>query len=580
MSLSKKDKKYIRNNYKELGAIVIAKKLKTTEKAVEDYATKQFGNKTPTKKISVNQENKEEFRSIKDIYKFLLANKLYVAILLIVPAVVYANSIFGEFVSDDIPGYVQNPVAQNLSLALKQLNLGNIIYSIFYALFKLNPVPLHLFSLTLHLSTVLLFFIFFSWMFNKKLAFYATLLFSVHPVNTETVDWISAKSYSMMAIFITVSLILYLLYRNSDKKLYFSLSLIIYSFAAVTMQDPRMLLTPVFFVVAEFFLKSGRLTKKVINDYLVIGGLTLLYGFVMFNQQYVQRLQTLETMHGFSPEQSAPFFLRVPYSVFMTLYLFVFPKDLTLYHEGSEISRQLFVIMVLVTVIFFAVSIWLFFANKKLAGLIIFALAALAPMLSPIQIGWLIAERYLYMASMVFCLFLAMLFFRMEKVTRKRNLALYMLVFLVSVYSARTMIRNYDWSTRERLWWSTAMVAPNSYRAYNNLGDVYSEKKQYPVAAYMFTKSIQLFPTYAEAWHNLGTTYLQMGQDEVAKQYILYSFQLKPILHQSTYKLGLIEYSRQNYELARAYFMKTLEIDPQFTPAYEALRAVEQEMVQ
>ncbi len=581
MSLSKKDKKFIKKHYKTLKKEEIANELNVSIQEIEKYAKKHALVKNPQKqkRLPVATE-RVEIKSFKELVGFILKNKTLVTVLILLPLVVYANSLRGEFVSDDLPGYVNNPAAQNLSEAISKYELGDIIYAISYSLFGLTPIPLHVLSLILHIKVTLMFFIIFSILFHKRVAFYAALLFSVHPVTTETVDWISAKGYLLTALFVFMPVLFYLIYKDSNNRRYFAVSIIIYSIGAIMMKTPWILISPAFFILVDFFFRNTKVTIKNLNDHFLLWGFTALYAFVMFNQQYVQRLQTLETVHSFSPEQSAPYYARLPYSIFMTLYLYVFPNGMTIYHEGASISGKLFALMIIVTIIFLGSALWLLFSNKKVAALLIFILAATIPMLSPIQIGWLIAERYLYMGLIAFCIGVAMILLKIEEATGKKYISVYLLALLVTIYSVRTMIRNHDWSTRERLWWSTIRTSPGSHRAYNNLGDVYSEKNNYPLAAEMFAKSVELNPTYAEAWHNLGTAYLQMGDAKTAYEYILHSYELKPVLYQSTYKLGLIEYENKNYEKAREYFMKTVEIAPQFTPAYEALAAAEQQVVQ
>ncbi|HMK66570.1 MAG TPA: tetratricopeptide repeat protein [Thermodesulfobacteriota bacterium] len=78
------------------------------------------------------------------------------------------------------------------------------------------------------------------------------------------------------------------------------------------------------------------------------------------------------------------------------------------------------------------------------------------------------------------------------------------------------------------------ILRPNHPEAYNNLGLIYQEQKQFPKALEMFQKAISLNPRYTKGYNNLGLLYLSQGK----------------------------------WEEAGAQFRKALEIDSNFVPAY------------
>jgi tetratricopeptide (TPR) repeat protein len=77
-------------------------------------------------------------------------------------------------------------------------------------------------------------------------------------------------------------------------------------------------------------------------------------------------------------------------------------------------------------------------------------------------------------------------------------------------------------------------LRPNHPEAYNNLGLIYQEQKQFSKALEMFQKAISLNPHYTKGYNNLGLLYLSQGK----------------------------------WEEGGAQFRKALEIDSNFVPAY------------
>lgn len=79
-------------------------------------------------------------------------------------------------------------------------------------------------------------------------------------------------------------------------------------------------------------------------------------------------------------------------------------------------------------------------------------------------VGFVVAERILYLPSVGYCLLFG---FAVEKVSEKvhnkkswRMLVHLSLVFMLSVYSVKTFVRNYDWKNDESLYRSAIGVNP------------------------------------------------------------------------------------------------------------------------
>ena len=581
MKLTKKQRRYIKTNIDKESIEDIAKKLKLDTKTVEDFvkdkkiAKKIKKRRKKKQKLSIFLE-REKFKNLKDIAKFIKETKGVVIIMLVLTFCTYINSISGEFVADDVKGIVNSPKIETIGTALKTKKIDIVMNATIHKAFGLEEEPYHLSSITFHLINVVFVYVFISMLLDRRIAIVATFLYSVHPAISETVAWISAREYIVTSISLMSSLILFILYKNSSEKKYILVGATIFSASLGTFVYPWLMILPLLlFIVDQIILEKRPNIKALVKEtpyHLVAIGYIAFY----ITHEISNRVVKLQAQYGLNQTELPPFYIRAPYTVWMMAKLLIFPKDLTLYHEGTYISNfRIFTMVVLVAVILISM-LYALKKDKRIAGVIMFLFAAIAPAFSPIQVAWLIAERYMYISAIAFCILLAALFIKLELETKISNLTMYLLIFTLVGYSARTIVRNNEWRTRKSLWESTARVSPNSPRVYNNLGDVYGVEGDHQRAVEAFQKAIQIDPGYSEAMHNLGNAYIKIGEADLAQQQFEQAIQTNPNQYQSVYGLGLVELSKGNKQKANEYFNKVLQFDPSYFPAQEGVRLTSQ----
>src|SRR3989338_8645359 len=121
----------------------------------------------------------------------------------------YANSLSGIFVFDDHSFIENNPAIYQLSnfKAIAQFHpsrpFGTYTFAMDYSLWGLNPFGYHLTNLLIHLMTSVL-----VWWFVTMLtpgvrwvALAAALIFAVHPIHTEAVNYITQRYTSLAGFF-------------------------------------------------------------------------------------------------------------------------------------------------------------------------------------------------------------------------------------------------------------------------------------------------------------------------------------------------------------------------------------------
>ena len=463
-----------------------------------------------------------------------------------------------------------NPVIKDFSQVIKLVSIWHLHLAVIFAIFKLNAGGYHLSLIIFHSLNVFLFFLLTYVLFGRKTSLISSFLFLVHPLASEAVCWLSGGIYLFTTLFTIFPVLMYVLFRKSGNKSFFIVGVISFSVTLIIHHVPWLLTTPFLIVVIDQLILEKKYQLKNIKYYIpfLVGGFA--YAAVFVYQNYFARVVALKTDYYFDPTKPTPVLNRLPYIVYMVADLLVYPKDLTIYHEGNIISPSLYATMIGVTVALIIAWIIVYKKNRVLAAVFLLMPITMLPSFSPVAIAWFVAERYLYITTAFFCIALGYL---LNKLPTK--VAVGITIVLVAIYGTRTFYRTNDFISSKNLWLATMKTSPRSYRVYNNLGDVYSEEGDYQNAIEMFKKSVELFPQYADAVHNIGFTYMEMGDMVQGEKYLKQALQMNPRLFGASYKLGVLEYQRKNYAQARQYFMQTLAIDPGNVDTLNAIRSMD-----
>ncbi|XP_052122968.1 protein O-mannosyl-transferase TMTC2-like isoform X5 [Frankliniella occidentalis] len=179
-------------------------------------------------------------------------------------------------------------------------------------------------------------------------------------------------------------------------------------------------------------------------------------------------------------------------------------------------------------------------------------------------VGFVIAERVLYLPSVGFCLLVAQGFAWLADGNRGRRAAgagaavgasrrpkagggrreawpgrapvLVAGVLLLTVFAARTVQRNWDWADEEDLY--RAGIAVNPPKAYGNLGSVLSSRGRLSEAEHAFRMALKFRPNMAEVHYNLGNLLLKRDKLEEAIRSYQQAIHYRPSLALAHLHLG------------------------------------------
>ncbi|XP_064535532.1 protein O-mannosyl-transferase Tmtc1 isoform X1 [Drosophila montana] len=174
------------------------------------------------------------------------------------------------------------------------------------------------------------------------------------------------------------------------------------------------------------------------------------------------------------------------------------------------------------------------------------------------HVGFVLAERLLYLPSVGYCLLLGLGFGKLWQRlngSAHRLLLLICLGILLVTFGLRTVQRNRDWHNEEQLFRSA--VAINPPKALGNLGSVLSTQGRYEEARLALESAIAYRPNMADAHFNLGIVHQQQQNYSAALPCYRRAIELRPQLALAYLNLAtsLLAWDKDRHEEAGAMLL-------------------------
>src|SRR3989344_1097917 len=276
----------------------------------------------------------------------------FIYFLLILTTVVYAFSWGGEFLSDDIAGIQYNPNISDFFLQLKTLNINNIYNSTILNIFGVKPFWFHLSNTIFHLMAVVVVYIFIHKL-SKTLwvTRLTTLLFAIHPIETEGVAWISGLSYTTYTLLFVISLTFYLVafqaIKNTTDRLKYLSCANVFLILSLSSSEKAIVFPGVLLAMLVYFV--GPITKAIIAG--------IIPAFVISGIYILSRISDVSARMGnINPVyigESVSFdpLVQIPIAIYSYIKLMLIPFNLTLYHEFNSFPQWEYKLAVTVTIL-------------------------------------------------------------------------------------------------------------------------------------------------------------------------------------------------------------------------------------
>lgn len=527
--------------------------------------------------------------------------RLFPLLLILAGVAVYSNSFSGSFQFDDYLHIVCSPKIRNLFHPEHYLPgttrpMVALTLAFNYAVGRLAPEGYHALNLLIHLLAALTLYGLLRRTLETNrlreryrgqsvpLAFAVTLLWTVHPLQTESVTYIIQRAESLAGLFFLLTL--YGLNRHAEHRSPAWRRLAFLACALGMGTKPVMVFAPLTALVYDRIFLSSCWRETFRARWKLHAGLFAtwaLLALVLFNSRS-------EYLHsaGFSYQKVslAQYARTQPAVVLHYLRLVFWPHPLVLDYQWPvathwrEILPSSLALLILMLITGWA--LWLPLkeaapgasAHRRAAAGFLGAwfFLTLAPSSSIIPIADLAFEHRMYLP--LAAILAPVVFLIHGRVSRKWATAL--LIACTVALGTRTFLRNGDYRTEETLWRQTLLHGRPSARAYNNLGAGLLKEKKWAEAVSAFSEALRLDPSSSSAHSHLGLALSEAERPEEALPYFQQALRLDPKSAQAHNGLGITLHQLGRFKEADEEYHLAIELDPySFPEAYNNLGQME-----
>jgi len=474
--------------------------------------------------------------------------KKLILLLVVIGIVIYFNSFFNAFIWDDEEQIVNNVAVhsiKNLPLFFKgsTFNPGGgttlsglyykplmtTIFSLIYTLFGPHPFFFHFLQTSIHIANSILVLLILKHFLGKKslLPFFLSLIFLVHPINTEVVVYISdLQDTGCFFLGILAFFILIKKKYSENKRILIVSSLI---FLSLLFKETGIIFLAIILIYLFLYKKIKLLEQFIVSALLIIG----IYSVFRFGIAGIG----LEK-HGLSPITNMNFSKRlisIPKIILFYLKTFLFPKDLAINQHWvvQQINFTDFYQPLIFVSLFFSIliglGIFLWRHKNKLfkSFILFFSLFSLGLgfhcQVFPLDLT--VSGRWFYFPIVgllgIIGIAIEQIKINLPNKYKKtaKTIGFTIIILIIIGLSVRTIVRTFDWRNGLTLYSKDIKISQNSFDLENNLGTELFRAGRYDEAKKHFENSIKLAPHWWTSYNNLGVCYERQENFNKAKDY-------------------------------------------------------------
>ncbi len=519
---------------------------------------------------------------------------LFVVALLAVAAA-YGNSLDNGFHFDDghsiednvhltslanIPRFFTDvttfsPLAENR--AYRPLLL--VSFAISHALGGGAPWAYHLITLLLHvLGAWIVGLVAYRFFRRTEAAYFAAVVFAVHPLLTEPVNYVSARSSLMGSVLYFAAFLLYLRARDDDRR---ELPRLVVANAVLLLALGTKLLaiTIIAVIVAwELLLGPDRDRLRAIDARRWLARLAppalIAFGFAVLHESVVGATARAARSHV-TPWSHLLTQTRV-WQRYQALY--VWPEDLCadLVMRWSQVPWEGETARAILWVLLLGGIAW--FARKKipvLAFSVVWFYVTLSPTNSIVPLAEPATEHRVYVAAPALVWATIAIAFRLfagrldDRAVRR--LALIVSAPIVAAMIFATSQRNHVWKDEYTLWSDVIECAPDNGRAHLNYGRALLGRGDREGARREYEACAKQWPGYSFCYVNLVVLDLLEKRYDLAELHAQQAERVAPDNVYTAIWRGEVDLARERFDTAEAAFARALAIAPGFSDAERGL---------
>lgn len=441
-----------------------------------------------------------------------------------------------------------------------------------HALFGFHPTGWHLTNILLHVTaTYLVCALVEKFCGDRGIAIITGLLFAVHPVHLEVVAWISAASDLLLTVFVLASLLCYLKsMQGLHEKRWLIMARLSYA-AALLSKEPAVMMPAMVFALVwlqrgpqEGLQGKASASLKAAVPFGLMVFIYFVIRWFVFGTEHYESLNTPSV---------ATMFRSIPLVVCFYLKLLVFPFRLSPLYDVPDVqsvAQMIFVVPVLLIAAIAAIIFFWWRATRSntilfacLWGLWLVPALYLRSFSSDKKVG----DRYVYLASIGFCILLAAAIRRIRvpsRYTFARPIAQIAAIMLVALtLIAGTLAEETYWSSDILLFYRALEIAPKNDFAKENLSAALMSQEHFAQAVPLLLDVVKRQPQRWNILAYLGISYYHLKDYSKAVDYLSHAIAIDPTDARENTYMGLTLLKLHRLDRAEESFQDSLRIKPE-----------------
>jgi len=505
---------------------------------------------------------------------------------------------------DDQQYVTQNPSIMGLTLehvktAFTKSFSGNyaplhlLSYMVDYDIWGLKPSGFIFTNILLHAINGALFYLLIMKMSGESVpAFFASLLFLLHPVQVESVVWVSQRKTLLAMTFFLLAMLWYVAYKKGKQespgrsKVFYSLSLA--ALVLASLSKSVVVVFPLVVLLYDICFDERKSLSSLLIDKIPFAVVSVFVANLAIGTHDAQTVGGVTTYHGGTLYTTLLTMMPVLASY---LRLVFWPSNLSAFYDppiktaidvGVAAAGVLCIVLI-------AVGILLYRRRRDLFFWFLLFFIGLIPVSQIVPLVTIMNDRYLYFPMLGASAFFGILAFRGRRwsslVASKYAMAVFALcLMVVGAYAVATSQRIGVWQNSATLWGDAVQKAPEVALTHDGYGEGLLALGRVDEALDQFKIALSMTPdaavkdlnagqrdAYANTLNNLGAAYGLKGRTDDAIGMFRAAIRLKPDLGKAYFNLGNALMHKGLTSDALKYFDTAVLLEPA-NPMFRANR--------
>ncbi|HEX7535043.1 MAG TPA: tetratricopeptide repeat protein [Syntrophales bacterium] len=487
---------------------------------------------------------------------------------------------YGLICLDDIDYISGNPYVKagltwdSFLWALKDIHTGYwhpltwVSHMLDYQLFGSRVGGHHWTNVIFHITNSMLLYIVLKRMSGSawKSALVAAL-FAVHPLNVESIAWVSERKNVLCTFFWFAGLWSYAYYVERPTRYRYSLLLVTFSLGL--MSKPMIVTFPFTLLLLDYWplgrLTSWKIFPRLLFEKVPLFILAAIVGIVTFLSSFhgdvtisIDKLSVVDRL------------ANAVVSYIRYLGKMLWPENLAVFYPYSKDFASFLIIgAVLLLAVISCLAV--FWARKYPYAVVgwLWYLGTLVPVIGLIQVGkQAMADRYAYIPMIGLFIIVAWGIPDLLRGWQRRKIMFAITSgAVISGLMICTLLQVRYWQNGVTLFEHALQVTEMNSRAHYNLGISLTDLGKYEEAIYHFSYAIRLEPEYAGLYSHMGVALAGQGKTDEAIVYYQEALRIKQNDETTHNNLGVALAGKGNFDEAILHFQEALRIRPDYVYA-------------